>query len=90
MPFRIGDHVMLISDEAGEDFDSGLHAGNTGVIADISQYGAPPIGVRWDDFSYGHTCGSHCEEGRGWYVYPEEIALAYEPIDESFDISSIL
>ena len=37
----------------------------SGVVVHIN---GNRIGVAWDGYSDGHTCGNRCQPNRGWYV----------------------
>jgi hypothetical protein len=38
-------------------------------------YATPPIGVCFDEMTYGHGCQGHCIDGKGWYCYEGDLTL---------------
>ena len=59
--FKVGDRVTCTAATG----DAYAVFGLSGVVVHIKE---DRIGVEWDGFGGGHTCGSHCQQGRGWYV----------------------
>lgn len=60
--FKVGDKVTCTA----ATVDAYAVFGLSGVVVHIN---GNRIGVDWDGFGGGHTCGNRCQHGRGWYVY---------------------
>jgi len=67
MDLKIGDKVKLIS-----DVESILKKGMTGIIVSFIP---ELIGIAWDGFTEGHDCNGDCQDGVGYYVYPNKLVL---------------
>ena len=81
--FRVGDRVI-----AKYGIDDMIPKGETGVVSLCDD---PSIGVVWDEFVGGHTLGGFCENGCGWWVLEDDIALLEEAeSDIESDISDLL
>lgn len=61
LTFKAGDRVTCIKSTE----DACAVFGLTGVVVHIKE---DRIGVDWDGFGEGHTCGNRCQPNRGWYV----------------------
>ena len=61
MRFKVGDKVTCTAATR----DAYAVFGLSGVVVHISDNS---LGVGWDGFGEGHTCGNRCQQGRGWYV----------------------
>lgn len=88
--FKVGQRVKNIAQY--ETYEHPISYGETGTIRDISLEAEPPIGIEWDAYdserhTLSHCSTYHCEDGHGWYVYPEEIE-AIPPV--SLDIEEII
>ena len=59
--FEVGDKVTCTTATG----DAYVVFGLTGVVVHIKE---DRIGVDWDGFGEGHTCGNRCQPNRGWYV----------------------
>ena len=59
--FKVGDKVTCTA----ATWDAYAVFGLSGVVVHIN---GNRIGVGWDGLGEGHTCGGHCQQGRGWYV----------------------
>lgn len=82
--FREGDRVVAI-----HAFDDFIRKGLTGTVTQISE--SYNYGVVWDEFMDGHTLGGTCEDGFGWWVVEDDIALLAEEDHEiAPDISDLL
>jgi len=91
--FCLGDRVVAVTEINGCVLE-----GRTGTVCHMLNNDGN-IGVCWDldedevDFALDegmHTCCDHCEDGYGWYVLPEDIALHNEARDfEDFELSAI-
>lgn len=45
------------------------------------------IGIRFDiKKSIRHECEGHCEDGYGWYEYPQDLTKLHKSIDEDGNI----
>lgn len=74
--FHIGDRVR-VEDRVRVDNTFLAIVGDEGTIVEIGEI-EPSIwrvGVRFDKYIDGHTCGGRCEDGYGWYVLPENLEL---------------
>lgn len=92
MKFKIGDQVVLIGETAGYDEDV-LPVGSLGKIVSINGVNDtcyPPIGVRWENFTHGHSCKGRCAGNSGYYVYGDEIEHLIGDDGADVDISSLL
>lgn len=60
--FKVGDKVTCIeyTGDAYAVFEL------SGVVVHIN---GDRVGVAWDEYSDGHTCGNRCQANCGWYVY---------------------
>ena len=59
--FKVGDKVTCIKSTG----DAYAVFELSGVVVHID---GDRVGVAWDGYSDGHTCGNRCQPGRGWYV----------------------
>lgn len=64
--FKVGDKVTCATSTG----DAYAVFGLSGVVVHIN---GNRIGVDWDGFGGGHTCGNCCQNGRGWYVSPDTL-----------------
>ena len=59
--FKAGDKVTC-TESTG---DAWSVFGLSGVVVHVN---GDWVGVAWDEYSDGHTCGHHCQANCGWYV----------------------
>ena len=59
--FKAGDKVTC-TESTG---DAWAVFGLSGVVVHVN---GDRIGVAWDGYSDGHTCGNRCQPNCGWYV----------------------
>ena len=59
--FKVGDKVTCTAATG----DAYAVFGLSGVVVHVNDR----VGVAWDGFSDGHTCGNRCQPNCGWYVY---------------------
>ena len=59
--FKAGDKVTCTK-SAGDAY---AVFGLSGVVVHIN---GDRVGVAWDEYSNGHTCGNRCQASCGWYV----------------------
>ena len=59
--FKVGDKVTCTAATG----DAYAVFRRSGVVVHIN---GNRLGVDWDGFGEGHTCGNRCPQGRGWYV----------------------
>ena len=59
--FKVGDKVTCIAATG----DACAVFGLSGVVVHIN---GNRLGVAWDGYSDGHTCGNRCQANCGWYV----------------------
>ena len=87
--FRIGDKVIVVQNSGYGHFKLGM----TGTVLDfyVPVSYVQGVMVRWDipkPSAKFHSCGRLCEEGYGWNVQPECLALlSREEIIHQIDIS---
>lgn len=85
--YSVGDRVQAIVNHP--DNNSSILAEDTGTVCNISAVSS--IGVEWDKpVSGGHSCDHTCEDGFGWYVDKDEIALCGKDDVEDIDEDSFL
>lgn len=77
--FIIGDRVRCLH---AYDGNSRIE-GQCGAIVSIPDKPSENIGVCFDTWVAGHSCGGTCENGRGWYVPPAYLAM--ESDDAEFE-----
>ena len=59
--FKVGDKVTC----AKSTGDAYAVFGLSGVVVHVK---GNRVGVAWDGYRDGHTCGNHCQTNCGWYV----------------------
>ena len=89
--FMIWMQVVCIKDHPDENM--AIKAGDTGVVAKISESGIKPIGVQWDKPCGGHDLRGACDYGYGWWCpmsYISPITFHEEDYDvEADDLPSL-
>lgn len=78
--FQIGDHVQVVN-SLRVDGATTSHIGHTGQVVTFLPAGR--VGVSfddqvldlWDGGPKGHECHGYAERGRGWFCYPDELAI---------------
>lgn len=71
----VGMRVMAHSSEINDGLD--IEPGELGTVCDLDTYDEQ-IGVEWDAYhGLCHECEGNCEDGHGWYVYPQYL----DPVD---------
>lgn len=68
--FEIGDRVQCIVDHL--DGKKSFPIGSTGTVVQLFHRF---VGVEWDEYIGGHTCGERAIKGHGWYVRYNQIEL---------------
>lgn len=86
--FEVGDRIRIVEDMPGTN----LAAGDEAEVIWVSAY-LRDIGIMLDriDTNKFHSCDGMCEEGRGWYVFSNEIERGYIELityDEIENVSS--
>lgn len=71
--FKVGDRVRLKIDD-----NPLLKKGHVGVVCDLRTDPEDSVGVAFDNFTTGHTCGGTAQQDTGWYVYPD--SLEYDKV----------
>lgn len=68
--FEVGDRIRIVEDMPGTN----LVAGDEAEVIWVSAY-LRDIGIMLDriDTDKFHSCDGMCEDGRGWYVFSNEI-----------------
>ena len=73
--FQVGDKVRSLVDNL-EDNER-IHKGTTGVVVALEDWGGDQcVGIQWDfkgSYGPGHDCGGYAENGRGWWIYPDNL-----------------
>lgn len=82
---NIGDEVMIIDNNQGNDF---ICVGDKGIVCDDLLTGSL-VGVFFGKNIHGHTCGGECEDHYGWYVRTNSILKTDKDEDVTIEIRDI-
>jgi hypothetical protein len=72
--FKVGDRVVGIGEHDCKNVD-----GKYGTIVRIDEGPHNPIGVGFDYYIDGHSCGCKCENGHGWFLPESKLKLVDAP-----------